>query len=218
MRFLVPLALTLALVPTAASAQACDSETYSNGLCDCGCGTVDPECPTGANFTLCQSNQCAAGQVPQRATPKSCSPTSCGDGWKDPRVDEACDDGDTLATGGCSATCEAITSGYLCGAFATGCAGDPNAEGTPDAGAPSDGGTSSDAGTGGGSGTGGGGGTGGGSGTGGGGATGGGSATGAGTGNTKPPPSSEPISTGCTTTGGALLGFAALAWLSRRRR
>lgn len=223
MRYLVPLALTLTLVPAAAYAQACDAETFSNGLCDCGCGTNDPECPASIDFSACQSNYCPSGQVPEKLSPKSCRASACGDGWRDQRLDEACDDGDTAATGGCSATCEAVSPGYLCGLLGAGCVLDPEFEGNVDAGTPSDAGTGGGGGggaSGGGGGTAGGGGgaTGGGGGTTGGGA--GGGATGGGggfSGTPKPPPSSEPINTGCSAGGGALLAFAALTLLRRRQ-
>lgn len=219
MRHLVALALTLALAPAAAYAQACDSETFSNGACDCGCGTNDPECPASMDFSACESNYCPTGQVPEKLSPKSCRPTACGDGWRDQRLDEACDDGDTADTGGCNATCEAVSPGYVCGVRGAGCGLDPNAEVPVDAGTPSDAGTGGGGGAAGGGGgtTGGGGGA---TGGGGGGATGGGGgATGGGgfTGNPKAPPSSEPLNTGCGVGGGAVLAIAALALLRRRQ-
>lgn len=209
MRLLFPIVLTLTLAPVTAAAQTCASTLFGDGTCDCGCGSVDPDCPTGAKFTACQRSHCAAGSVPWEHQPSSCMGSACGDGWADTASGEVCDDGNALASGGCSANCAAVNAGYTCGERASGCMV-----------APVDAGTSSgtDAGAGGGTGsTGGGtGATGGGSGSmgGGSGSTGGGAgSTGGGSGGGG---GQEPTG-GCTTTGaGALLGLGAI--LARRRQ
>jgi cysteine-rich repeat protein len=201
MRLALPLAFALSLAPAAASAQTCASTLFGDGVCDCGCGTIDSDCPTGSKFDACQRSHCAAGQVPWEHQPYSCMASACGDGWADPNAGEACDDGNALASGGCSASCGAVNAGYACGERASGCQVAP-----ADAG--SNGG--SDAGSGGGTGA-----TGGGAGTtgGGAGATGGGTGTtGGGTGGGAQEPTG-----GCTTSGaGALAGLALV--LVRRRR
>lgn len=130
------LCLALSLAPITALAQRCDAATLSDSVCDCGCGVADAACNGGIHFSVCSVSRCPAGEVPWEHAPSSCMSSACGDGWKDPAAGEACDDGNALAGGGCSADCHAVTAGYLCGESATGCrlapvdAGSP----TPDAG------------------------------------------------------------------------------------
>ncbi|MCU0701088.1 MAG: hypothetical protein MUC96_31655 [Myxococcaceae bacterium] len=113
---------------------ACDASTRGDGVCDCGCGTVDPDC--GAGFGACVRNHCPAGQVPWEHQPETCMSSACGDGWRDERTNEACDDGDALPRGGCSADCKQVNPGFSCGERAAGCTrtGDAGLPQAPDAG------------------------------------------------------------------------------------
>lgn len=103
-----------------ARADTCDPSVFGDGVCDCGCGTRDSDCAAGT-FVVCKVSHCAAGQVPWHQTPSSCMTSACGDGWKDTAAGEACDDGNALAGGGCSADCQTVTAGYECGERAAGC-------------------------------------------------------------------------------------------------
>lgn len=47
---------------------------------------------------------------------------------------EACDDGNALASGGCNASCSAVTTGWACGEGASGCHVAPVDAGSPDSG------------------------------------------------------------------------------------
>lgn len=136
MRFVFPLVLALTLAPGLALAQTCAASLFGDGVCDCGCGTVDPDCPVGAKFTACGRNHCAAGTVPWEHNPHTCMTSACGDGWNDPTRGEACDDKNALSSGGCSAACASVNPGYVCGAGASGCQLAPVDAGQPDAGQP----------------------------------------------------------------------------------
>ena len=114
-----------------AAAATCDASLIGNGVCDCGCS--DSDCPQGS-FTICQSNQCPAGNVPWEAAPSACMSSACGDGWNDSASGEVCDDGNALPAGGCSADCKAVNPGYVCGQFASGCRLASADAGAPDAG------------------------------------------------------------------------------------
>lgn len=145
------LSFLLLLTPAAASAGVCADSLFGDAVCDCGCGKVDPDCPQGT-FTVCERSHCAAGQVPWEHSPASCMASACGDGWNDPARGEACDDGNALAGGGCSADCKTVSNGFACGERASGCRAAPDDAGTPaspdagdattgDAGTPVDAGT-----------------------------------------------------------------------------
>lgn len=146
------LVVALSSLPSMALAQTCTSAQLSDTTCDCGCGTVDSACPPG-RFVNCQASHCAAGTVPWEHQPNTCMASACGDGWRDDASGEACDDGNALASGGCSADCRTVTAGYVCGPFAQGCRLAPADAGTdagsspPDAGSspPADAGTFTDA-------------------------------------------------------------------------
>lgn len=97
----------------------CDAGQYGDQLCDCGCGALDSDCAT-AHFSVCARFVCPAGEVPWEHDNPSCMPGTCGDGWKG--ANEACDDANALASGGCNATCSAVSDGYRCGERAEGCA------------------------------------------------------------------------------------------------
>jgi cysteine-rich repeat protein len=131
----------VALSSLPALAQRCDAAALSDTLCDCGCLAVDSACPTGT-FTVCDVSHCPAGQVPWEHSKDQCMSSACGDGWKDPAAGEACDDGNALASGGCSADCRSVNPGYACGDGAKGCRLAPM-----DAGTTMDAGLAADAGT-----------------------------------------------------------------------
>jgi len=115
--------LTLASAP-AAFAVTCDAALFADGVCDCGCGSTDPDCPSGT-FKVCERSHCAAGKVPWEHAPESCMDSACGDGWMDRGSGEACDDGNAVSSGGCSAGCSAVNAGFTCGEHATGCQAAP---------------------------------------------------------------------------------------------
>ena len=120
------------LLAPAAWAQRCTTQELSDSVCDCGCGTADSACPPG-RFVGCRANHCNPGQVPWEHQPWTCMSSACGDGWRDEAGGEACDDGNALASGGCSADCRSVNPGYTCGNFAQGCQ-----LATPDAGSSDD--------------------------------------------------------------------------------
>jgi cysteine-rich repeat protein len=127
--------LLLAQSPVAEAA-TCEADLFGDGVCDCGCGNVDPDCPQGT-FQVCERSHCAAGKVPWEHSPESCMSSACGDGWNDPARGEACDDGNAVSSGGCSAGCAAVNPGFACGERATGCQAAPTqpGSGATDAGA-----------------------------------------------------------------------------------
>lgn len=108
----------------------CDVAFYQDGVCDCGCTAKDPDCGAGT-FTVCERHACPEGKAPWEHEPWKCMTSVCGDGWRDERAGEVCDDGNALASGGCSADCKAISPGYLCGDRAEKCAPDPSVEPEP---------------------------------------------------------------------------------------
>ena len=118
-RFSALLLVLASLTPLTALAQRCDAATLSDTVCDCGCAVSDPACPSG-DFIGCAVNHCPSGQVPWENTPSACMTSACGDGWKDPVRGEVCDDGNALASGGCSADCRSVNPGYVCGEGARG--------------------------------------------------------------------------------------------------
>lgn len=115
--------MLLAFVLSLATAQAptgwsCDPSSYADSICDCGCSVKDSDC-SSSNFKVCARSGCSTGQVPWEHQNASCMASTCGDGWK--ADDEACDDGNALASGGCGAGCAAVNDGYVCGERASGC-------------------------------------------------------------------------------------------------
>lgn len=126
---------SVAFLPLTATAATCAAALLGNRLCDCGC--TDSDCPSVSDFAMCQSNQCPTGRVPWAHGPTMCMGSACGDGWKDTAGGEVCDDGNALASGGCSANCRTVNSGYVCGEGASGCRLAPVDAGAPmvDAGA-----------------------------------------------------------------------------------
>ncbi len=124
---LVPSALLFSLVFASGVSFAsgpCTAATFGDGVCDCGCGSNDPDCPPrtmGTAFTVCQVSHCASGQVPWEHQPSTCMNSACGDGWNDPNTNEVCDDGNALASGGCAANCRSVNPGYTCGPNASKC-------------------------------------------------------------------------------------------------
>lgn len=97
---------------------SCPAERFGDQVCDCGCGAVDSDC-ANAYFSNCARVTCPAGEVPWEHENSSCMPSACGDGWK--ANDEACDDGEALASGGCNAQCSAVNAGFQCGTRAEKC-------------------------------------------------------------------------------------------------
>lgn len=98
----------------------CEEAYYEDETCDCGCGAPDPDC-TMSTFEGCMRSGCGEGKVPWEHAPESCMTSACGDGWKDEAKGEACDDGDAIASGGCSADCKTVNPGYTCGERADKC-------------------------------------------------------------------------------------------------
>lgn len=135
-------ALTLALASLAGPAHAkppgnwtCAEAYWEDSVCDCGCGAADPDC-TMSTFEGCERSGCGAGKVPWEHAPASCMSSACGDGWKDERAGEVCDDGEALAGGGCSADCKRVNEGWTCGERAEKCApsaAEPSPEAGPEA-------------------------------------------------------------------------------------
>lgn len=112
-------------VSSAAQAKAptgwsCDEAYWEDGLCDCGCVVSDVDCADGG-FEFCERSGCGAGEVPWEHRNWTCMTSACGDGWRDDAAGEACDDGNALNRGGCSADCTEINEGWDCGAMALGC-------------------------------------------------------------------------------------------------
>ena len=123
---MIALVLLLA-VPTQVPANwDCDAAAFGDGVCDCGCDAADSDCASG-EFTDCVTNSCPASQAPWEHQSDQCMGSSCGDGWK--ADDEACDDFNRLASGGCNADCSAVSAGFTCGEAATGCSPDTGGEG-----------------------------------------------------------------------------------------
>jgi cysteine-rich repeat protein len=102
----------------------CAEAYWEDATCDCGCGADDPDC-TMSTFEGCARSGCGAGKVPWEHAPASCMSSACGDGWKDERASEVCDDGEALAGGGCSADCKRVNEGWICGERAEKCAPSP---------------------------------------------------------------------------------------------
>lgn len=99
---------------------ACEKSFYEDGVCDCGCVELDADCADGT-FEVCERSGCGKGEVPWEHRPWTCMTSACGDGWHDEAMGEACDDGNALNRGGCSADCQVINDGWDCGERAEGC-------------------------------------------------------------------------------------------------
>jgi cysteine-rich repeat protein len=128
--FKAPILVVLVALLLAPAAWAC---VRNDAVCDCGCGFVDPDC--GEGFGACVRHACPAGQVPWEHQPETCMSSACGDGWRDERAGEVCDDGDALDRGGCAGDCKRVNAGFTCGERADGCQRTGDA-GVPDAGSP----------------------------------------------------------------------------------
>jgi len=112
----------------------CEEGFYGDDICDCGCAAPDPDC-TMSTFEGCERSGCGAGKVPWEHAPDSCMTSACGDGWVDEAAAEVCDDGAALASGGCSADCKSVNSGWTCGENAEKCtiaAAEPGPEANPE--------------------------------------------------------------------------------------
>ena len=109
----------LAAAPTG---WTCEPAAASDEICDCGCGVADTACPDNdPPFVECERTGCGDGEVPWEHRPWTCMVSACGDGWRDERTSEACDDGDALRGGGCNRDCSAVNEGWECGERAEGC-------------------------------------------------------------------------------------------------
>ena len=112
---------------------SCDDALFADDTFDCGCAVADDDCDLGG-FEVCVRDNCPDGQVPWADNNASCMAGTCGDGWK--ADDEACDEGNTGADGGCNADCSAVNEGSVCGEGASGCeGGDADSAGCAAAGA-----------------------------------------------------------------------------------
>jgi cysteine-rich repeat protein len=90
----------------------CPAFIYSDGAaCDCGCGTVDPDCATPLTFEQCDRINCVFGTLLNEAAPHLCVSPICGDGVI--AGNEACDDGNTAVGDGCSDACF-VEPGFAC--------------------------------------------------------------------------------------------------------
>lgn len=60
----------------------CGAQTYgTNDGCDCGCGVIDPECPTPLTFAACEYDACGYGQGIDPENPKACIDHAPQDSW-----------------------------------------------------------------------------------------------------------------------------------------
>jgi uncharacterized protein (TIGR03382 family) len=107
---------------------ACDDARYGDDVCDCGCDALDSDCGS-TEFIACARSNCTGTQVPWEHQNDQCMASTCGDGWR--ADNEACDDFNALASGGCNADCSAVNAGFTCGEGATGCSADNEGEGEP---------------------------------------------------------------------------------------
>ena len=129
---MIALVLLLATPAQVPANWDCAEAAYDDGaVCDCGCDVPDPDCVDG-EFGFCETDGCPAGQVPWEHQNDQCMASTCGDGWK--ADDEACDDFNRLASGGCNADCSAVNDGFTCGEAAAGCTAAAEGEGEGEAG------------------------------------------------------------------------------------
>jgi cysteine-rich repeat protein len=95
----------------------CPAFLYSDGdACDCGCGTVDPDCQIPVTVEQCDRVNCVYGDYLDETSTHLCLSPVCGDGVI--MTIEGCDDGNALAGDGCADTC------FVEAAFA--CHGEPS--------------------------------------------------------------------------------------------
>jgi cysteine-rich repeat protein len=86
------------------STWTCPVEYYADGICDCGCGVLDPDCPS-LSADVCEFNNCPNDADVVVDDNTRCSIPGCGDGVVTPPVEE-CDDGNLIPGDGCSASCQ----------------------------------------------------------------------------------------------------------------
>jgi len=87
---------------------SCSLFAYNDGhLCDCGCGSIDPDCndATGASCDTCnRAGSCSTGLCPGNVDPaNNATCVGCGNGMPDPN--EECDDANNVPGDGCTANC-----------------------------------------------------------------------------------------------------------------
>jgi cysteine-rich repeat protein len=76
----------------------------SDDGCDCGCGALDPDCPS-LSANVCLFNNCPNGAPPVIDDNTRCMIPTCGNGVINPPFEE-CDDGNLVGGDGCSANCQ----------------------------------------------------------------------------------------------------------------
>jgi hypothetical protein len=78
------------------SGWTCGASSYGDGICQCGCGTVDPDCPSPVTVASCGStNGCSTGSWPDPANLSTCVTKPAG--WTCSLQDYA----DTTCSCGC---------------------------------------------------------------------------------------------------------------------
>ena len=84
-------------------AWTCAAQYYgTNDGCDCGCGSVDPDCADDS-FGACQHSFCPQGSNVSIEDNSVCEPQTCGNGVIE--ASEMCDDGNTVNGDGCTDSC-----------------------------------------------------------------------------------------------------------------
>lgn len=109
-------------VPDAATEGACpDSYLGAGDGCDCGCGVVDPDCPTPLQASDCEYDVCATQDEVDPEDATQCRPIEVPEGWTclpSYYVDESC-------TCGCTAFddkgCESPLQWQACSSSYNGC-------------------------------------------------------------------------------------------------
>ncbi|HYC56506.1 MAG TPA: M4 family metallopeptidase [Candidatus Binatia bacterium] len=84
------------------AAWSCPRDSYGNGICDCGCGVTDVDCPDDS-ADACESDSCATTASPDEEAPASCVSSQCGNGIYDQA--EECEDGNVNIGDGCDPLC-----------------------------------------------------------------------------------------------------------------
>jgi cysteine-rich repeat protein len=94
------------------SGEQCDTGGVNTAGCDSNC--TFPACGDGL-FNSAAGEACDAAALPTATCNTNCTVSACGDGRRNPNAgaNEACDDGNTVAGDGCSATCQ-VESGFTC--------------------------------------------------------------------------------------------------------
>ncbi len=59
----------------------CAGRYLSDGRCTCGCGVVDPECPTPLTYQACQTDACSYGKGIDPFAPTTCISNAPQDSW-----------------------------------------------------------------------------------------------------------------------------------------